>query len=103
ELKDTLEAGKEYCMKFHVSLSDMSKYAVNNLGMYVSSGEIDNKSNGSLEFEPQIRNLRNRVFNQQFLWEPICGIYKAKGDETHIVIGNFSKDEQTDQEKIRLS
>lgn len=103
ELSDTLEAGKEYCMKFHVSMSDMSKYSVNNIALYVSKGEIESKGSGNLIFVPQIRNLRNRIFDQQFLWEPICGIYKAEGGETHIAIGNFASDEETSNEKVKLS
>lgn len=103
ELEDTLQAGKEYCMKFHVSMSDKAKYAVNNIAMYVSNVKVETKGNDPLSFEPQIRNIRNRVFSKQFLWEPICGIYTAKGDETHIVIGNFNTDEETAQEKIRMS
>ena len=103
ELLDTLEAGKEYCMKFHVSMADRAKYAVNNLSMYVSNEKVETKGNDPLKFEPQITNLRNRVFDKQFLWEAICGLYTAKGTETHILIGNFRTDEETTQERIRMS
>lgn len=103
ELLDTLEAGKEYCMKFHVSMADRAKYAVNNLAMYVNHEKIESESDSPLMQEAQIKNIRNRVFDKQFLWEPICGIYKAKGNETHILIGNFNTDDETTQERLRMS
>lgn len=102
-LKEPLKAGKQYCLKFHVSMSDMSKYAVNNLGMYITKDSLEEMSDGNLSFEPQIQNYSNKIFEKQFLWESICGVYKAEGGEQFIIIGNFASDEKTQQETIRLS
>lgn len=103
QLKEPLKAGKQYCLKFHVSMSDMSKYAVNNLGMYITKDSLEDMSDGNLSFEPQIQNYSNKIFEKQFLWESICGVYKAEGGEQFIIIGNFASDEETQQETIRLS
>lgn len=102
-LNKKLEAGKSYCMKFHVSLSDFSKYAVNNLAMYVAKEELTEKTDGKLAFTPQIKSLKNEPFEKQFLWTAICGVYEAEGGESFIAIGNFDEDDATEQEKIRLS
>ena len=102
-LKEPLKAGKQYCLKFHVSMSDMSKYAVNNIGMYITKDSLEEMSDENLSFEPQIQNYANKVFEKQFLWESICGTYKAEGGEQFIIIGNFASDEKTTQETIRLS
>lgn len=102
-LSKPLEAGKEYCMKFHVSMSDYSKYAVNNLGIYVAKEEITEKADGNLSFIPQIKSIKNEAFDKQFLWTAICGVYKAEGGEQFIVIGNFDTDANTEQVKVRLS
>ncbi len=103
ELTQSLEEGKEYCMKFHVSMSDMSKFAVNNLGMHVSKEEISDQTDGILKLTPHIKSLKNDPFSKQFLWTAICGVYKAEGGEKFITIGNFDTDENTTQEKVRLS
>ena len=103
ELTNELIAGKEYCLKFHVSMSDMSKYAVNNIGMYISKERIEEATDGKLSYEPQIISITNNVYNKQFLWEDVCGTYLAKGGEKYIVIGNFATDAETKQEKVRLS
>ncbi len=102
-LTNPLTEGREYCMKFHVSLADRSKYAANNLAMYVTADSIVEPSEKNLAFEPQIKSLTNKPFEQQFLWTPICGIYKAKGGEQFIVIGNFNTDEETQLETLRMS
>ena len=102
-LKEPLKAGKQYCLKFHVSMSDMSKYAVNNIGMYITKDSLEEMVDGNLSFEPQIQNYSNKIFEKQFLWESICGTYKAEGGEQFIIIGNFATDEETKQEVIRLS
>jgi len=98
-----LEAGKEYCVKFHFSLSDLSKYAVNNLGVYLSKDSVEDATDGNLSLEPQIMSITNDVQEKQFLWESICGRYTANGGELHIIIGNFFPDEKTEQETLRLS
>ena len=35
-LTNPMTKGKWYCIRFHVSLGDLAKYAVNNIGIYVS-------------------------------------------------------------------
>lgn len=103
ELTQSLEAGKEYCMKFHVSMSDMSKFAANNLGLHVSKEDVTDQTDGILNLTPHIKSLKNDPFSKQFLWTPICGLYKAEGGEKFITIGNFDSDEKTTTEKVRLS
>jgi outer membrane protein OmpA-like peptidoglycan-associated protein len=102
-LKNPLTEGREYCLKFHVSLADKSKYAANNLAMLVTADSIVEPSEGNLSFTPQIKSLTNKPFEQQFLWTPICGKYTAKGGEQFIIIGNFDTDEDTQLETLRLS
>lgn len=103
QLTNPLIAGKEYCLKFHVSMSDRSKYASNNISMSISKEEIVEMSEQNLSLEPHAQSYTNKVFDQQFLWEPICRTYTAKGGEQYIVIGNFKTDEETTTEAVRLS
>ncbi len=102
-LKEPLEAGKEYCLKFHVSLSDMSMYAVNNIGMHLSTEMEVQSADPILNFNPQLVPLPNKVYDQQFLWQEICDQYTARGGEQFLIIGNFRSDDETQQERMRLS
>jgi len=103
ELTNPMTKGTRYCMRFYVSLSDMSKYAVNNLAMYISNEEVNDGSEKTLNYDAQIKSFVNKPFEQQFLWTPICRIYTAGGGEKFISIGNFNSDEETAQETLRLS
>lgn len=100
KLTTPLEKGKYYCIRFHVSLADLSKFACNNIGIYVSKDSINEAGEGILNYEPQIIHSRNRVFDQQWSWEAICRIYIAKGGEEYITIGNFAK--QTDVQAVKV-
>jgi len=102
-LTNPLTEGREYCMKFFVSLADRSKYAANNLAMYVTADSIVEASEKNLSFDAQIKSITNKPYEQQFLWTPICRKYTAKGGEQFIIIGNFNTDEETQLETLRLS
>ncbi|MEQ8910572.1 MAG: OmpA family protein [Vicingaceae bacterium] len=103
QLVKKLEAGKEYCVKFHISLSDMSKYASNNISAHLSKEEINEMSEANLKLEPHVQSITNKIYQQQFLWKEVCSKYKAEGGEQFLTIGNFKSDDETRLEKIRLS
>jgi len=102
KLKNPLSKGRKYCMRFYVSLSDMSKYAVNNLAMHVSRDSVL-EGEEVINLDAPIKSVVNKPFEQQYLWTPICRIYQAGGGEQFITIGNFNTDEETAQESLRLS
>lgn len=101
KLKEPLKKGEKYCVQFNVSFADLSKYAVNNLGLYISEDAISAKNNDVLKAEPQIVHRKNRIFSKQFWWETICGEYTAKGGEEYITIGNFKPSDATLSEKVK--
>jgi outer membrane protein OmpA-like peptidoglycan-associated protein len=103
QLKKPLMEGKEYCMKMHVSMSDLTKYAVNNIAMLVTADSIVEPSSTILEYDAPVRSITKELHDQQYLWTDICRVYVAKGGEQHIVIGNFDKEENTLHDKVRLS
>jgi outer membrane protein OmpA-like peptidoglycan-associated protein len=101
KLTQKLEAGKEYCVRFHVSLADLSKYAVNHIAMALSEKEVTANNSDVLSFDNTIVSKRLTVYEQQFYWTPICGIYKAKGGEEFITIGNFTPDAKLTLKKVK--
>ncbi|GAB4257597.1 MAG: hypothetical protein Kow0079_14840 [Vicingaceae bacterium] len=101
ELTEPLEAGKEYCVKFHVSLADISKYACNDIGAYLSSNPVSAKNTDPLKFKPQVISKRHTVYTKQFYWTPVCKIYKAEGGEKYITIGNFTPDDKLKVQKMK--
>jgi outer membrane protein OmpA-like peptidoglycan-associated protein len=103
ELLKPMEEGKQYCVKFHISMSDMSKYAVNNIGVLIQTEPISEATDGNLYKDPQIISVTKMIYEKQYSWTPVCGTFTAKGGEKFITIGNFAQDDDTKTETVRLS
>lgn len=96
-----MEAEKVYCVKMHVMLSMLSKYSANNIGIYISKKPLTPEEIESGELEPQVIHSKNKIFDEQFDWTPICQTYIAEGGEQYITIGNFAKEDETLNEKMK--
>jgi outer membrane protein OmpA-like peptidoglycan-associated protein len=101
ELKYTLEEGKVYCVKMNIMLSMLTKYASNNIGIYISQKPLKMEEIESGEIQPQIIHSQNQIWTEQFEWSAICGSFIAEGKERYITIGNFGSTAETQIEKIK--
>ncbi len=100
-LKDKLRAGVTYCVTMYVSLSDLSKYAVNNIGIHLSKNDILVDKEKTLVKEAQIKDPKNRIFKDRRRWKAICAPYEGKGDAEYLTIGNFTINDKLETEKMR--
>jgi outer membrane protein OmpA-like peptidoglycan-associated protein len=92
----TLKKGLTYCVEFSVSLSESSKFAVNNIAAHFSKETSGNGGSGPIyTVEKVMKGQANKIYSGFFGWEKVCNIYTAKGDEKFITIGNFDKNEAT--------
>ncbi len=101
ELPNKLNSGVTYCVTMYVSLSDLSKYAVNNLGIYLTKNDIVVDEEKSLIYEAQVKDPKNKIYKNRRLWKPLCKPYTAKGGEEYITIGNFTPNDKLETEKMR--
>ena len=101
ELTEKMKEDKVYCVKMNVMLSMLSKYSSNNIGIYISKKPLTPEDIEAYNIEPQIIHSQNRIFDEQFDWEPICQTYIADGGEEYITIGNFATTESTENEKVK--
>lgn len=101
KLTEKLEAGKEYCVTFHVSLADLSKYACNYIAAALTDKEMKANNSDMLQFDNTIVSKRKTIYEQQFYWIPVCGVYKAKGGEQYITIGNFTEEAKLGLKKVK--
>ena len=92
----TLKKNLKYCVEFSISLSESSKFAINNISALFSK-ELLQTSTGAIynSSDRLIKGQGNKVYSGFFGWEKVCNIYTAKGDEKFIAIGNFDKNEST--------
>lgn len=100
-LTEKMEVGKEYCVKYYVSLADLSKYATNHLGAALTSKAMTANNSDVLQFDEFIESKRLTIYDKQYYWTPMCGVYKAKGGEEYLTIGNFTADEKLKTLKVK--
>lgn len=101
KMKYPMLAGEYYCVKFHISFADLSKYAINNIGCYISHDSVGSETDLMLSYKPQVIHSTNRIFEKQWDWEDICRIYIAEGGEQFITIGNFESQEGTQTQSVK--
>ena len=108
QLSKSLTSGVDYCVKFSLSLSDLSKYAIDKIGIHISPDAVSLDRKGDIiftersgEFSSVITGLGSKVYSKRYNWETVCGIYHAEGKEKFITIGNFYNGKDTKAEKLK--
>ena len=92
ELNEPLEKGKMYCVKFYVSLAENSKFAVANLGAYLSKKPApDAEDKENFYVEASVKNNLQRPLKNTRSWELVCNVFTSLGKEKYLVIGNYHK------------
>ena len=93
-LASPLIPGKEYKLSFYVSLSDISTYAIKNIGAVVTDTKINRTDLSVFKgFSPQVES--DSVIRNQEEWTLISGCFIANGGEEYLTIGNFETDSST--------
>ena len=103
QLTETLEEGKQYCVTYNVSLADLSKYACNHLAVAITDKAITANNSDVLKFDSYIESRKLKIYETQFYWTPVCGVFTAKGGEEYLTIGNFyeNMDKYKDLKKVK--
>ena len=102
--QQTLKKGLTYCVEFSVSLSESSKFAVNNIAAHFSKESPASGGPGFIsKTEKVMKGQGNKIYTGFYGWEKVCNIYTAKGDEKFITIGNFDGNEQTQFTQVKKS
>nr|MBK9651735.1 T9SS type A sorting domain-containing protein [Bacteroidota bacterium] len=93
-LTNALIQNHVYFLKFYVSLSDSSRYAIDKIGCYLS---VDTPDFNILNFGfiPQVENQAGNIIVDTVNWTMISGIYLAQGGEKILTFGNFYNNANT--------
>lgn len=94
-----LKKGMTYCVSFNVSLAELSKYASNQIGAHISKRSFGTEEKVSIIEKTHVLQSENKVFNALYGWDKVCGVYVAEGGEKYITIGNFSNNDEVNNEK----
>ncbi|MFI5203925.1 MAG: T9SS type A sorting domain-containing protein [Flavobacteriales bacterium] len=93
-LTSSLVNGQTYCVNFYVSRLNY-RYACNRMGAYFSVGAVNQATTSVLPFIPQVENNPGNMLSA-IGWIQIWGSFVASGGESHLILGNFSNDADTD-------
>jgi outer membrane protein OmpA-like peptidoglycan-associated protein len=95
ELTRPLLPGELVCIEVHVSAADMCIYFTDGFGVLLSETEPRQKGQDCLELSATVDNPRLYILDQTNDWVKMGNVYKAKGGEKFITLGNFKKDANT--------
>ena len=101
KLKYTMKKDQKYCVTFYVNLAEGSKYAANNIGVNFSKKQYNISEAKSILTETHVMDKDNEVINGLFGWDQICGVYRAKGGEKFITLGNFQSNGSTVNQRMK--
>ncbi len=96
KLNGLLKKGQRYCVRYYVSLADLSKYSSNELGAYFTTSLLAKHDERTLSYPVEVPRLRSKLYDDPYGWQGVCGVYEAKGGEFYLVIGNFALNEKTE-------
>lgn len=100
-LSENLEANQMYCVSFDISLSDLSKYAVNGIGAYFSDRKETQPNTGIVARDPQVKHRTDKVMQLTEGWETVCGTILGTGTEEYMTIGCFNGSRDLEEVKMK--
>ncbi|NOZ47359.1 MAG: OmpA family protein [Chlorobi bacterium] len=101
KLLKKLKKDELYLVKFYTKSASSALYYTDAIGIYLGNTPITKTGWSNFFAKPQIRNLKGRILNNKNFWTEICVLYKAKGDEEYLTIGNFEDNQSTLWEKAK--
>ncbi|MDC0600270.1 OmpA family protein [Flavobacteriales bacterium] len=100
-LAENLAKNQMYCVSFDISLSDLSKYAVNGIGAYFSDRKETQPNLGIVARDPQVKHKTDKVMQLNEGWETLCGTVLGTGTEEYMTIGGFNGTKDMEEEKVK--
>jgi len=91
KLDKKLKKDSLYVIEFHISLARSSKFAISEIGVYLSKNKINYKTERTLPVKPQLVKTF-KYYENVDSWTHLSFIYKAEGNERFVAIGNFQDD-----------
>ncbi len=94
ELNNRLEFRQLYCFTMKYRHASGSVYATDGLGVAFTREQMKAWNFGVLTAEPMVFNLPGKVMDNKSEWVELCGVFRARGREQYLTIGNFAPDVQ---------
>lgn len=95
KLVQPLVKNKLYCVKLFYANSSKSFFSVDALGITITAERIGTKDAGVIIQMPQVINKPGHIMDNSDYWQEMSGVYRARGNEKYLTIGNFWGNYQT--------
>jgi outer membrane protein OmpA-like peptidoglycan-associated protein len=100
QLTEMLEENQVYCVSFDLSLAEMSRYAVPDIGAVLSDRKMSRSGTSPLTMDPDVKQVSNKTMRFSEGWETVCGTFVGTGEEEFLVIGCFGGDASIEAERV---
>ncbi len=98
ELITPLIADSVYQVSMHVSPADnLDDCFTDAIGFYFSDMLLNENQQTVLNVTPTVQNMAGNFLTDKGNWLLVTGTFTAMGGESHLIIGNFLSDAQTDE------
>ncbi len=94
ELNERLEFRQLYCFTMKYRHASASVYATDGLGVAFTREQMKAWNFGILTAEPMVFNHPGKVMDNKTEWIELCGVFRARGREQYLTIGNFAPEIQ---------
>jgi len=100
KLKQPLKKGKDYVVKFWASLANTSEYYAADLQVLFSDSAVGYTRHYNMPYTAQLNSDGKKPIDDTIGWTEVKWVYKAKGHEQYMTIGNFNDDDHTQVFKL---
>ena len=87
ELLDSLQAGVDYCLSFHLLADERNAVMIDRIGMHLARKALKTPNWEPFIVFPQL--YTKKVISDTEMWSKIAGEFRARGGERFLTIGNF--------------
>jgi hypothetical protein len=94
-LKQTLQSGKIYCVKYYYCITNQSSAGIDGLGAYFGNNTLDTITQCDkpiVYLTPQVQNPTNNILTDTLNWSLLTATFVANGTEKFMLLGNFKSD-----------
>lgn len=89
KLASPLVKNNRYCFKMNISLSDYSRYAINEIDFAIVKEKIFQSNRSRIGIKNYTKLTNDTYFTDKTNWVTLCAEYLANGGEEYLIIGAF--------------
>lgn len=99
KLSEALAPDQLYCVSFYVSSADQAEFVTDGLGAVFTQHRVKNPGQKNIAMTPDLANPATNILDDSESWVLLSDVFKAKGGERYVTLGNFLPDHEIQVKK----